>query len=121
LKTLFTFFKTGYLNEEVNCTKPSVQLVFPGFDQNQPLLSITWVRPETEVNGPNLFLGGEVGGLEELGDVEDEGGNQDRKNVLDQTMLESGSVVNGLLVVQRVVDCDVPASYRNGSGSELNK
>jgi hypothetical protein len=85
------------------------------------LLKITWVRPETEVDGSNLFLGGEVGGLEEFGDVEDEGGNQDRKNVLDQTMLESGSVVDGLLVVQRVVDGDVPASYRNGRGSELNR
>ncbi len=29
LKILFSFIKTSFLNEEVNCTEPSLQLVFP--------------------------------------------------------------------------------------------
>jgi hypothetical protein len=28
LKIVFAYFKTSYLNEEVNCTEPSLKLVF---------------------------------------------------------------------------------------------
>ncbi len=29
---IFLLYKTSYLNEEVNCTEPSPQLVFPGLE-----------------------------------------------------------------------------------------
>jgi hypothetical protein len=32
MQTLFTFYKTSYLNKEVNCTDNSLQLVLPGTD-----------------------------------------------------------------------------------------
>ncbi len=37
LKYYLPFFKTSYLNEEVNCTEPSLHLVFPALIFGQAL------------------------------------------------------------------------------------
>jgi hypothetical protein len=42
LKILFTWFKTSYHNEEVNCTDSPPSVSFPG----KPFQPCLWVRPE---------------------------------------------------------------------------
>jgi hypothetical protein len=46
--------------------------------------------------------------LEELGDVDDDGDDDDRNDVLEQALPASLGGVDRLAVVDRVVHCDVP-------------
>ena len=49
-----------------------------------------------------------VGGLEKLGDVEDDGEAEDREEVLEHPLTQGSTVVHRLAVVDRVVDGHVP-------------
>ena len=53
----------------------------------------------------------EEGALEELGDVEEDGGGQDRQQVFAEASLDRTGVVHRLVVVDGVVDRDVPEKF----------
>ena len=55
-----------------------------------------------------------VGGLEELGHVEEDGQAEDRKKVLEHPLPQSSSVVHGLAVVDRIVDSHVSGNQGLG-------